>query len=820
MTMPYRACLPVVLLSLILSACGGSSGSANGGDTTNTGNSAGGGNGGGNAANPEEFFQTRLQSSTGFCRTCHIAGGVADTDDGRGLMLTSDSAQDFQLLRASWEALGGGVDSSPLLIEPSDPAEPHSGGKPWPEGSQPYQAMRTLLTCWNDSGCSLNDGESGEPINLEPLLGSARGGHAWFDYCADDGTGQARPDSAPLPADPRSLVQPGFNDGRAVHFNAFWKDCHVDPALVNEKPHPDTCGQLRESRHRGAVLMGTAPVQNPDGSYVTYEDGEVVRPGNTFAGDNPHGFSAISAQQFNQLWMIWGLTERPDNFEQLVAERYGLGPLSDEHPYPLPGEDPNQTNGGSGRLPMGLLQTRMEDGSYSGEISHNCQGCHSTTIDGEFIPGGGGSLLDASVVGRDFGAFGSLVGIAIDRLGLAGRVRGTNNAQFSNILALTGIQSPQQLIDVLNNGTTGTGDTPAWWNVGRRPVKFVDAMFSGDAVRVDFALFSPILTNKYGLPEQEDSWTSDHVQDGDHYIMSQKAPEYIGDIDTALAEQGAILFHTKDLWAEGENNPVARPDGGNGSCASCHGAYSPRFIHDDSFLADPALEGIASYVVPIDIIDTDRVRLDTYNQGTNESLNQASVAYPETHGTDQDCGVQNLPGMQIDAQGNERPRGYAAPPLYGVWATAPYLHNGSVPDVWSLLDSSERPATWRRISKQPRADQAGQVVMGYETDFERGYDPQRMGWRYEEVDCDPSPSADYLSCNPLNDLGDFFLSEAYGELLLGWNIANPPILTNSDIEARKIYNTRHFSQGNGGHVFSDVLNDAEREAIIEYLKTL
>ena len=237
-------------------------------------------------------------------------------------------------------------------------------------------------------------------------------------------------------------------------------------------------------------------------------------------------------------------------------------------------------------------------------------------------------------------------------------------------------------------------------------------------------------------------------------------------------------------------------------------------------LADPALEGIASYVVPIDIIDTDRVRLDTYNQGTNESLNQASVAYPETHGTDQDCGVQNLPGQQIDAQGNERPRGYAAPPLYGVWATAPYLHNGSVPDVWSLLDSSERPATWRRISKQPRADQAGQVVMGYETDFERGYDPQRMGWRYEELNCDPSPSADYLSCNPLNDLGDFFLSEVFGGLLLGWNIANPPILTNSDIEARKIYNPRLFSQGNGGHVFSDVLNDAERAAIIEYLKTL
>jgi hypothetical protein len=29
-----------------------------------------------------------------------------------------------------------------------------------------------------------------------------------------------------------------------------------------------------------------------------------------------------------------------------------------------------------------------------------------------------------------------------------------------------------------------------------------------------------------------------------------------------------------------------------------------------------------------------------------------------------------------------------------------------------------------------------------------------------------------------------------------------------------------FSQSNGGHTFTDVLTDAERTAIIEYLKTL
>ena len=41
--------------------------------------------------------------------------------------------------------------------------------------------------------------------------------------------------------------------------------------------------------------------------------------------------------------------------------------------------------------------------------------------------------------------------------------------------------------------------------------------------------------------------------------------------------------------------------------------------------------------------------------------------------------------------------GYIAPPLDGVWATAPYLHDGSVPDVATLLNSTKRPTYWSRM---------------------------------------------------------------------------------------------------------------------------
>ena len=39
-------------------------------------------------------------------------------------------------------------------------------------------------------------------------------------------------------------------------------------------------------------------------------------------------------------------------------------------------------------------------------------------------------------------------------------------------------------------------------------------------------------------------------------------------------------------------------------------------------------------------------------------------------------------------------------------------------------------------------------------------------------------------------------------------------------ELRKVYDTTKSGRGNGGHTFGDHLSDAERMAVIEYLKTL
>ena len=51
---------------------------------------------------------------------------------------------------------------------------------------------------------------------------------------------------------------------------------------------------------------------------------------------------------------------------------------------------------------------------------------------------------------------------------------------------------------------------------------------------------------------------------------------------------------------------------------------------------------------------------------------------------------------------------YLARPLTGVWATAPYLHSGSVPTLWHLLHPAQRPAKF---------------IVG-----NREYDPARLGY--------------------------------------------------------------------------------------------
>ena len=680
----------------------------------------------------------------------------------------------------------------------------------------PRRSYRTLIAGISFITCASSAQALVYNDDPNALLASSRGGSWQWDYCYD------KSDSEPVPVDPRTLVQPGVNDGKAVHFNAHWVECHTDPDAVQEHAHPETCGELRAQFERGAALMDTG--------------GENVAA--LFVGNNYHdaaaagGIASFTAAQYNQLWTIWGgFFSRPANFDTLVANRYGSGMAEGRNPYPLPGENPNLSNGGSGQLPEMFTQLREPDGSWSGRIGVTCHGCHSgevgSTADGSDLgfQFGGSSATDLNLFLRDMAPLGYLAS-AVTPLNLT-KSRGTNNASAVNIAFLfpmEGYPTPQGFLDIAASGSTGSMDSPNWWNMGHRPAKFVDGLFSMDTPRVDSVFYSPFFGLFGGtagpLGQDGTDWMRQHGPDINRWAESIKAPRYPMPINTALAEQGAVLFHELDLWDEERNNPIEEPEG-NGSCASCHGAYAPRYVNNPDYLDSPLLEGIASYIVPLDIIGTDPRRVLTNTEGMQQAGADNFFGYPPTKGSSQDCGPQNQERLRGD-----RELGYLAQPLYGVWASAPYFHNGSVPNVWEVLKPQDRYPIWRRVSAPAPAGSPYSVVMGFDTNLQRAYDAQKMGWKYDRMACTPKPPMiePGYNCSIWNINTTPWLQQVenawFSNLAGAWNAGYPPIISNAHMENRKIYNAHMYSQGNGGHEFTAVLSDAERYAIIEYLKTL
>lgn len=763
------------------------------------------------AAVLEAYFNNHIDGEMDYCGVCHTPGGVADTEEGDGFLLGSGSSN-YDSFYSSWQHLGAGITSNLLLVENADVSEPHTGGKTWLPGSDINTHVATLFTCWDSlENCPLVDAEPepeppvGEPTepNALPLLGSSHGNHIWNSYCEENG------DDAVLPVDPRTLITPGVNEGKAVYFNAYYEDCHVN--LPEEEGAPKTCGEYKSR----------------------------VAKGDYFANERAAMTDiAISSNVFNNLWKAWGLKTRPDNFDQLLTERYGFNPAPYSNPYPLPDEDPVSTNGGSGQLPMGFIQTRDENGVYTGKVTINCYICHGGQIgfaeEGEGlgpIPGMGNTNTDLMIFMRDLsrGLVGGLLPISLNN------TRGTSNAvgAFDMLTLVWDVDTlsltPNPLKLPFTHSYHGNQDMPNWWNVSHRPRKFFDGGLSVDATRIDMAAADQINLLKSGATRR--AATEEHDQDLQAYVDAQVAPPFPGQIDEALAEAGAVIFHNRDLWAGDGNPDIPRPEG-NGSCAGCHGVYSPRYAHDENFLEDPALEGVASYVVPLEIIQTDPARALSITSQVREVFSSSWWGYPDGMPGYQPPGEKGAWEEYIDdiAYPNINPDGrpvtgacgwieefgYLAPPLYGVWASSPYFHNGSVPTLRQVLKPSERPAIWQRYDSPVDGK-----VKGYDMSL-NAYDlTDQVGWKYNEY-CSRLDST-IEECSGDNRVVNNLLYQWLDSLkdnvwLLGF--VSKPYYTQKQIDKRKIFNTHDFSNSNQGHEFTQVLSDAEVRALVEYMKTL
>lgn len=148
-----------------------------------------------------------------------------------------------------------------------------------------------------------------------------------------------------------------------------------------------------------------------------------------------------------------------------------------------------------------------------------------------------------------------------------------------------------------------------------------------------------------------------------NYIGDLRPPAYPFPIDDRLAAAGALTYQA--------------------NCATCHQPGGAR----------------AESIVPLAEIATDRQRLDLWTTDAAKAYNAEGR------------------GHAWKFSNFRKTAGYLAVPLDGVWVTAPYLHNGSVPTIADLLEPvASRPRKFWRGYDLYDATRLGYFTLGPEAE--------------------------------------------------------------------------------------------------------
>ena len=415
--------------------------------------------------------------------------------------------------------------------------------------------------------------------------------------------------------------------------------------------------------------------------------------------NKPYLTRDLTDAEFDRLWKVWPAELRQQAAAATPQQRRKMAFSR----YGLI-ESPEPRDG----LPLGFV--RDEEGYWV----MNCLICHGGKVAGRVIPGLGNSHFAFQTLVQDVIRSRTAQGRKLtpeEFRQLAtplGRTNGTTNAQTFSV-ALVALRDadmnfhPNRPLPKLTHYDL---DAPPLWNTKKKTRLYIDG-YVGKSARV---IMQFVLIPKNDA-ETIKGWESD-FRDVLAWIESLEAPDYPWEIDAALAAQGEALFVQH--------------------CAECHGTYGPDGEYPEK-------------TVPIDEVGTDATRL----RGMPRSHRRF---FANSWFSD---------GGRLEVI--EDPEGYVAPPLDGIWASAPYFHNGSVPTLWHVMHADQRPTVWRRT--------------------EDGYDRQRVGLEVETFD----------------------------EL--------PASVRRAD-EKRTYFDTRLPGKSAAGHTFPEALSEDEKRAVLEYLKTL
>jgi len=362
-------------------------------------------------------------------------------------------------------------------------------------------------------------------------------------------------------------------------------------------------------------------------------------------------------------------------------------------------------------LPMGL---RKAKGLIGVGITNDCLLCHGSSIFGKSIVGLPNSSIDLQLL---FDELALVQGVKNSVPFPLTNVRGTTEATASAAYLLQFRNPDLTLREKVAVAFTHDGceDPPAWWLLKRKQTMYASGSHPAENVRSMMSFLLTPLNGAQYIKEQEATFRDIHA-----YLLSIEAPKYPLSIEEKKAACGKELF---------EKN-----------CSTCHGTYGAEGKYPNK-------------IVALDRIGTDPTLARGYSEESRKAYNESWFG-EET----------NSKGKRLTATHHE---GYQAPPLDGVWATAPYFHNGSVPTIYHVLNSKARPKIFTR---------------SYRTEKEN-YDSEKVGWKFATLE----------------------------------KAADPKLPAH---ERRKVYDTTQPGRSNAGHTFGDALTDDERMAIIEYLKTL
>jgi hypothetical protein len=361
----------------------------------------------------------------------------------------------------------------------------------------------------------------------------------------------------------------------------------------------------------------------------------------------------------------------------------------------------------NGGQPMGVHVT---SGLLGKGVVSDCLLCHAGAVAGQTIIGVGNSSLDLQALFDELQGPG---GLSLPAPIPLSNVRGTIEAS-ATVAYLMDLRNPDLTLRAPGKYKFPNElceDVPAWWLMKKKKTMYHTGSGHAHSVRTMMPFLLTPFNDAEHIKKLEPVFA-----DIQAYLLSLEAPKYPFAIDVKLAETGRGLFRT--------------------NCAKCHGTYGPEGTYP-------------SKTVPLDEIGTDR------------RLAEATPAEFAEH---------YLKSWFAQEKGNfplQKIRGYQAPPLDGVWATAPYFHNGSVPTLYHVLNSKARPKIFTR---------------SYASDKD-SFDVDKVGFK-------------------------FTVREQPADAKL------PPI------ERRKVYDTTQPGRGNAGHTFGDAFTEDERRAVIEYLKTL